>query len=227
MEIVEDLKRIPHLKLDLGFDTDRLLGELRYIDEYVPHEVEDWRDPYFKEKLRNSWSGRTIIDYFADSKKGMTQTGSISKEDKSKVQITDLGQKCSYMVECVKSISNRPGRTRVAKLKAGTDMFWHSHCVMKNYENLPYKTMVCHVPLITNERAWHDVTSDWSDEKEVIYTKTYKPGEVWIFNSWYEHRAVNFGDIDRIHIVSYINLFEPKFLKTVKRALEKYNGPKI
>jgi ABC-type lipoprotein release transport system permease subunit len=60
-----------------------------------------------------------------------------------------------------------------------------------------------------------------------IVWQQYKPGEVWLFNSFYYHNVYNMGTADRDHIMMYTPLTDEKYLNILAQAVENYSGPLI
>lgn len=234
-DLIENLKTIPHLRLDLQFDLETLRKEVATVDHFVPHQVEEFRGQQFVQHYKESWHGRSLIDYTPDSYLGMTQTGAFPSSKKTfnsdgstRMFVTDLGEQLPYSVQCVHEISHYPGRTRLAKILAGKSMIWHTHCQLKTYAPVPYVFGIVHIPIFSNPHVSYEVAPVGSHEPgQPVWKEHYRPGEVWLFNGWHDHRVVNNGAEDRISIVSYCHLIDPHFREIVQKAVDAYDGPRI
>jgi hypothetical protein len=56
------------------------------------------------------------------------------------------------------------------------------------------------------------------------YWQRYNFGEVWIFNSYYYHQAVNLGPAHRDHIMMYVPVDDEYIFPILEKALAGYQG---
>ena len=55
----------------------------------------------------------------------------------------------------------------------------------------------------------------------------YAAGETWLLNAWHEHNVINQGKDDRIHLMMYGSLRDPKLMPLILEGLRRYDGPRI
>ena len=147
----------------------------------------------------------------------------------TKMYLTQVGKNMPSSIDFLKKICSRPGRTRLAKLrKNGGKIWWHSHCQTKRYRPTEYLFGIVHVPIYSNPDVSYQVCAVENEKNHRnIYSQKYEPGSVWIFNGWHDHRAVNYGERDRLTLVSYCHLTDTRFRNILENAVQKYTGPRI
>ena len=84
------------------------------------------------------------------------------------------------------------GGVTYQRLSSGKQTSWHTHYIDKNAN---YDWCILHLPLVSN-------VGDICEVKigSGIESQRYNNGELWLFNSWEEHRSCNTGR-DRFHLV--------------------------
>lgn len=160
---------------------------------------------------------------------------------------TDVGHRMIRTVEYVYSLFNIVGRVRFSVLKPNGIIGYHSHEVKRLVDRKKHKKPLIaegvnrsaiHIPIIDNDKTFHLVTKGWSEnytesdrfqlpERAVEYTQHYSPREVWMFNTVHYHKAVNFGNTDRIHLLCYFDHMDEKIRPYIEKAIESYQGPMI
>ena len=241
---MNDLKKIPHLQLPITFGVDELAEQAASLSDYmIGYELpgED-RTEEEREQYRHNWKGRGLMDFEPDSKKGMLDArpyqGGESPFDiqydeagRAKVFTTELGQCLPLALMIIKRLFDRPGRCRITSMAPGGSLNWHSHCQFNtgNYEGHgQYDLAIVHVPLITNPDVKFGVTKFHHSEHGINPVwQHYAAGECWLLNAWHEHNVVNEGDEERIHLMMYGSLRDPKLMPFILQGLRQYEGPRI
>lgn len=235
------LKSIPHLKLSGQFSSELLVNEVRpIIPDLIGYELPGKdRSQEERDEYRKNWLGRGLVDFEPDSAKGMFDARSYQGQPPPiTVERTKLGEPIYYRTEladklptCMKIIEqlfDSPGRCRITSITAGGGLHWHSHCQFKttNYVGHDkYDLAIIHVPIITNPKVEFGVTKFHHDEHGINPVwQHYGVGECWLLNSWHEHNVRNEGDDDRIHLMMYGSLSDPKLSFLIRDALENYDG---
>jgi len=112
---------------------------------------------------------------------------------------------CSYVQQVMAAFGEVLGRSRFMRLAPGCEVSEH---IDFNYHW--YTRVRIHIPVVTNP----EVKFYCADEQVHM-----RPGECWIFNSWRQHRVVNGGQADRIHLVLDA-AGSSRFWRTVRRMQE-------
>lgn len=160
---------------------------------------------------------------------------------------TDIGLRMTKTIEYVYTLFKIVGRVRFSVLKANGIIGYHNHEVKSLVDRKKLKKPLIaegvnrsaiHIPMIDNPKTFHLVTKGWSEnytesdrfqlpEGAVEYTQHYAPREVWMFNTVHYHKAVNFGNTDRIHLLCYFDHMDEKIRPYIEKAIESYQGPMI
>lgn len=242
----EELKRIPHLRLPITFDVKLLREEVSDMPELIGYELpgED-RSEEERGFYRRNWKGRGLIDFEDDSSKGMFdarpyQGGESplnirrSPDGKPYYWRTELANTMPSTFMVIDQLFREPGRCRITSMRSGGSLFWHSHCQFRsgNYEEHgEYDLAIVHVPIITNPEVKFGVAKferDNTDHRtDNPYLQHYAAGECWLLNAWHEHNVFNEGFNDRIHLMMYGSLRDPKLLPYLATAMGSYEGPYI
>jgi quercetin dioxygenase-like cupin family protein len=96
--------------------------------------------------------------------------------------------RCPYIRQVLARFQTVFGRSRLMRLAAGAEVPQHADI------NYHWHTRVrIHIPVVTNPAV-----EFWCEEEKVHMAA----GEVWIFDNWRQHRVLNGGSEDRIHVVA-------------------------
>jgi hypothetical protein len=204
--------------------------------------------------LKSAWHGFSLIDITADGQhmidyystginhpKVISKGVEITDSGYANTRITNIGEEMPITVQYILSFLEEPGRCRISRLTAGKIIDYHSHFVKaqanKNKiakSNLNRATL--HIPLITNSdcnflvsRLPPNNTSSADNFKpiEMEYKQHYSVGEIWMFNSYHYHRAENFSNVDRDHVLIYFDHMDNKIRPFIEQAINEYTGPHI
>lgn len=248
------LNLIPHLNLTKYLDEvplELLLRDLfRFTDsDFFPY-ITGNPNPKLAEHMANNWHAFCIIDTCKSGRHNIdyiTTTNNFEKleyhQDDNGNYIykpTDVGLEIPSTTNYLYTIAESPEKTRMSKIMPnGGNATWHSHKLLAEKGDSRFNiadrerlvaniiTPVIHIPLITNKDVWMGVC----EEHPAIHPSTkkiwrhYNPGEVWLFNSYYFHNAVNNGKHPRIHIMMYVPIDDPKLMPVLEKAVEEYTGP--
>jgi hypothetical protein len=58
----------------------------------------------------------------------------------------------------------------------------------------------------------------------IRHWQRYNFGEVWIFNSYYYHQAINLGSENRDHIMMYVPVDDEYIFPILEKAVNEYKG---
>lgn len=193
------LSRIPHLKLRADLPIKPMLKEiLLNIDSYSEIQLNERLAGDVAQQFKDSWAARGLIDYTSDSRKILTYQKIVSIFGSPPVEYfkTDLYSSLPETISLVKWLTHKPQITRIFSIKAGMALPWHNHYLQSSNEK-DYKTLVFQVPLLNSHRCLYEVRDRYSNQ---IHSHIYKPGEIWLFNSFHDHRVINQSELDRLSL---------------------------
>ena len=255
-DIIETLKRIPHLLLPVEIshvEHALMLSELENIPELVGYELPGG-NPEKVERYRKNWKGRGLIDLEPFSEKAMRDARPLKSDIeslkeyfrnpplKTDYQIdpktgkrepvfyeTELACKAPVMLSVIRSMFENPGRCRITSIAPGGSLDWHSHCQFSsnNYGDVEYDTAIVHIPLETNMKVKFGVTKFPRDDNNEVFYQHYSAKKAWLLNSWHEHNVFNRSYFERVHIMIYGKFDDAKFSKILEKAVNEYGGPLI
>jgi hypothetical protein len=254
IDLSNKLNRIPHLNLTKYLNEVPIEAMLRELFQFQESDFYPYitgnTNPDIAKHMAENWhafcmidtckSGRHNIDY-------ITTTNNFDKleyhQDESGKYVyrpTDIGLELPSTLEYLYSIAGSPEKTRMSKIMPnGGNATWHSHKLLAekgddrfdigNREMLAHGiiTPVIHIPLITNKDVWMGISERHpkADPNINKFWKHYNPGEVWLFNSYYFHNAVNNGKNSRVHIMMYVPINDPLLMPILEKAVAEYQGP--
>ena len=255
LQILSDkLNLIPHLNLTKYLDEvplEKLLRDLFKFDsnDFYPY-ITGNPNPQIAEHMAKNWHAFCIIDTCKSGRHNIDYITTTNNFDKLEYhqdnngnyvyRPTDVGELIPDTVEYLYSIATSPEKTRMSKIMPkGGNATWHSHKLLAEKGDDRFKisdrerlaaniiTPVVHIPLITNKDVWMGVC----EQHPSIHPATkkmwrhYHPGEVWLFNSYYFHNAVNNGANPRTHIMMYVPIDDEKLMPVLEKAVAEYDGP--
>ena len=242
----DKLKSIPHLNLTpylKTVDLESMINDINQFEEndFYPYDAAD-DNKNFKEFLSKNWTGCSLIDtvktgkQFADyySSDSFNENLEFNLDDNGNpiYKPTDIGLKCSSILNYIYEIIKSPQRTRLSRLPIKSHIHWHSHKILSEYG--PTKkfssglnsSLVIHIVLKTNSRCWMGVSTQHPSGKFPfkIHKQHYSLGEVWILNGHYYHNVFNGGDTTRDHIYLHASMYDEKLKPIIEKALDNYDG---
>jgi hypothetical protein len=248
------LNLIPHLNLTKYLDEvplELLLKDLFKFEtnDFYPY-ITGNSDPRIAKHMANNWHAFCMIDTCKSGKHNIdyiTTTNNFNKLEFHQDEVgnfiykpTDIGELVPNTIDYLYSFIESPEKTRMSKIMPnGGNATWHSHKLLAEKGDSRFNigdrerleaniiTPVIHIPLITNKDSWMGVCEDHpgvNPNTNKIW-KHYNPGEVWLFNSYYFHNAVNNGKNSRTHIMMYAPIDDLKLMPILEKAVAEYSGP--
>ena len=235
-DLICELKRIPHLPLNLEIDLESLWQEAHGIQEYKSHELHKNKElpEWYYEHHRKSFRGQCLVDYSAAGDKGMLDSEGYLFEEpdaqfdaNSRLQFfdTEWGEKMPKSLRTLRKMSPYLNRTRLISTPPGGGIYWHSHH-NNVYLNSYLRLAVVILTLETNAECLHGVR-DYRDTNSQAHYLNYPAGTAYLFNSWHDHDFWNRGNANRITLISYLNFPDNDFLNFLEKSIGKYSGPRL
>lgn len=238
---------IPHLNLTPYLPKvplDDLLTELSQFKNEDFYSYDSGSvNTVMKEYMAKNWQGMCIIDACREGKNFVDYFTTENNFEKLNFNFdsrgipvygpTDVGDLVPSMINYIYSFANKPGKTRISRIMpGGGNATWHSHKILamagdKRFTTSRYnETVVIHIPLVTNDKSYMSVTdkNPLKNKECNYYKRRYRPGEVWLFNSYHFHNAFNYGDTPRDHILLYMPYYDKKLFPLLSNAVEEYTG---
>lgn len=234
--LVNEIKRIPHLPIELEFDIEKTLHEAKIVKNWAPYRLVEnpTLSPEYVTEHSKNYSGCLLVDYVADNIKGMDTAPFLLHEEpeaqfdeQGRLQyfVTPIGDQMPATISCLREVSPYLNRTRIMKTPRQKGVPWHSH--HNGTYSLPFFGLSIFIlTLETNKKCIHSVR-DYRKPASQPYRQHYPKGSVFLFNSWHEHEFWNHGEDDRVVIISYFNLADKDVLSFLEKQVAKYSGPKI
>lgn len=245
--VYDKLIRIPHLNLT---DYIKPVPIKDILKEYFQFEDTDFypyisglADERIKEHMAKNWVGMCIIDACTDGRHNIDYLVTENNYDRLDFRFdsegnpvygpTNVGELVPKTMEFLYDIVGNPKKTRISRMVAnGGNTTWHSHRLLSNTGDHRFAagpdfvTPVVHIPLITNNKSYAGVATELPKNNPSVkmHWERYHVGEVWVFNSYYYHQAVNMGRTNRDHIMMYVPLDDEKMFPIFERAAEEYRG---
>lgn len=243
------LNYIPHLNITKLLPTVPIRSFIKDLFQFEDNDFYPYITSLDNEKIAeymaNNWKGMCIIDSCTSGKHNIDYLCGDTNYEKLNFRFdeqgnplyspTDVGEKVPSIIDYLYTIAATPGKTRISRMVPnGGNPTWHSHRLLANkgddkFTSKELLKYVLHIPLITNHKAVMGVaTRNPAFHPEVKrHWAKYQPGEVWIFNSYWYHNAINMGEYARDHIMMYVNVDDAKLFPVLEQAVLNYQGPKI
>lgn len=176
----------PFIRLPFTFDAVRLTAELNALEDRM------WR-PH-----PSGMPGNTALPL-------ISRNAADNDDFDGPMGATRHLNDSPYIRQCLHTIGEVYGRSRLMALEAGAEVSRH---VDFNYHW--YSRVRIHIPIVTNS----DVVFYCGDQQVHM-----EAGSCWIFDSWRHHRVVNAGTLRRTHLV-VDTAGSSRFWNTVDAAVE-------
>jgi hypothetical protein len=239
--------RIPHLNIT---DYVRPAPLKDILKEYLQFSDDDFY-PYIsglenediKTHMAENWKGMCIIDSCTSGRHNIDYLVTENNFHKLEFKFdnggqpiyspTDVGKLMPDTMSFLYDIVHYPKKTRLSRMIAnGGNATWHSHRLLANTGDRRFTsgdnfvTPVLHIPLITNNKCYMGVSTRFPPRDGDVkkHWQRYHPGEVWLFNSYYYHQAVNLGRTHRDHIMMYVPMDDKTMFPIVEKAVQEYDG---
>lgn len=226
-DLLIKLRSIPHLKLPIEVDAERMRAEI----ESIPYPLLPYQSNFQEahNHYQTYWKGLSLVSHdggiFSDLCEGELA------DTIGKYQKTGLVDYCPYVYEVLDKIGAGESRARILSIQPGGTLGWHSHVLELNQ---PEHLVVFQIPVIMPAKFKYSVISymDYrgSDFNTLpkVYEAYYKPGNVYLFNGYHYHNVFNrSSDETRLTVMSYVNLKNPQVFSVVEQAVAAYDGPWI
>jgi hypothetical protein len=243
------LNAIPHLNLSKYLPHAPLREMIKELFQFTENDfypyITGFQDEKSKEHMANNWKGMCLIDSTVSGRHNIDYWCTENNYDQLEFKIsengdpiyspTDVGSLCPKTIDYLYSICERPNKTRLSRIVSnGGSASWHSHKVLSDSGDEKFVKRgivkyILHIPLITNYQCFMGVSETNSnlDLTAKKYWQRYNSGEVWIFNNYWYHNAVNLGTDHRDHIMMYVERDDEKLIPIIEKAVNEYQGPLI
>ncbi len=232
-DLLEELKSIPHLPVQLEFDHERAFKEVMSIDEWIGNTLDLKNlDKAFIDRHKKNYCGRTLRGLSSDSADLVDREEDIwdypsarfSRDGELLLHLSDLAEHVPYLRNWIEQPGFPPTITRVIRFKEGHGLYWHSHHNGPFFHpHYNYGFMITVIK--TNPHVINGVRYN-QDETTATY-KNYAAGTTHVLNGWYDHQVQNLGVDVRYNLQHILNLNEEKTLLFLKPFVDAYNGPRI
>lgn len=219
------LDNIPFLDLGVRFDSERMKSEIDSLSEFKSYKSLYTNDDFA------GWTGISLT-----SQDGNQYSGLSEERTSVRVYTTEAGEKCPYILECIKSISPLTIdwlKIRVMKLGSSQSIKWHSHSDHGQQKNI----ITLQLPVTMPRDFIYAITPRWNisviENKSVlknpylVYTTKLNPGRVSFFNSYHFHNVFNYSNEDRYTVMFYGTTSDEVLSKYINESLDNYTGPYI
>jgi hypothetical protein len=224
--LIEQLKSIPFLELDIDIDLNKLIGEYNLLKTTYSFESYNTNFWQVRRKYRNAWSGISLISSDGSLYKDMYEDST----HQDNFQKTELKSLVPYMYEICGTISGNQldSRARVMRIAPKKSLVWHSHVLEHGQAEWQ---LTIQIPIVMPEKFEYCVV-DSSEFKwwkrfhrpnwfKNIFRKKLEVGKAYYFNSYHYHNVYNYSNEYRATIMLYIDLRNEKVRDLVKRSLNK------
>jgi hypothetical protein len=224
--MIEQLRDIPWLELDIDIDLEKLSKEYQILlNNYT---FEDYKTIFWqvRRKYKKAWSGISLISsdgsLYSDLYEGNTNGDNFQK--------TKLKDLVPYMYEVIEKINGGLSNTRcrVMRIAPKQSLVWHSHILEHGQlEN----ELTIQIPIVMPSEFEYCVVH--KDEFR-WWKRFYKPnwfkkiwrgrlevGKAYYFNSYHYHNVYNYSNEYRATIMLYIDLKNEYVYNLVNRSLNK------
>lgn len=235
-DFFHELKSIPHLRIPLAFDFQKICAEVATIQSWEPVQIEG---EFWSESARvffgKNNQARALFEFIPDSR-FLTDTNNFTRPPELCVYRsdgrltyfpTDIASDFPETLKLLQAISDYPCRVRIAKIAKHYEIGWHSH----HYDHqlnpeAPYNFGAFQLPVFTNANVFYDVKS--SDPRfPEEFSLAYPAGELYFFNSYYLHRVRNLSDQERTTLFMNFDLEYEPTIEFLKPYVANYRGPRV
>jgi len=224
-KLIEQLRNIPFLELDIDIDLPKLIEEYRALSN--KYEFKDYRTNFWqvRRKYRKAWSGISLISSDGSLYKDMYEDGT----EQYNFQKTELQKIVPYMYELCEKISGNQldSRARIMRIAPKKSLVWHSHVLEHGQEEWE---LTIQIPIIMPERFEYCVVSahefkwwkrfhrpDWFMN---IFRKKLEAGKAHYFNSYHYHNVYNYSKQYRVAIMLYVDLRNESVRDLIKNSIK-------
>ena len=219
---LKQISIIPHLKLNIHIDLQRLRNDFNFLDnKFAPYELShpDEQPTVYWPR----WAGRYLVNwvpfstalvgtqYYHDTENIMKKYYPDYQNDFSskwdfihyKTEIYDSMIYTKYLLEEVIGTENHY-RAAIMKVPKGEHIPWHTHnnFLFENNDAFEHKTSVIHFPIYTTKECL--MLSKTPDQR--VHAVHYAEGEAWMLQEYFDHGVDNIDGKDRYHFIVHVKL---------------------
>lgn len=214
--LLNELIRIPHLRLKKQFDVNKMLEEIALVEDT---EYQNYSSKYgtgiSQEIYAKNWSGISLFGH------KLTEGDDFSREP------TEYYHKMPYFASIIDSFNNNHP-ARIMRIAPKGHLLYHSHV---QEHGQPKDLLTIQIPIVMPDKFYYIVTSKdnvdldkrVSYNREKVIWQQYKPGEMWVFNSYHFHNVINYTDEYRITLMLYLPM--RNIVELLTDAINDYDGP--
>lgn len=226
-ELSMKLRMIPHLKLDVVNDVDKMKAEYSFISNKYGFEGYNAKEPTLKEYYKERWTGISLTSEDSNDvyKELMVRDPSNDWTDFTDTPVLD---NCPYIKECITKVGGNGNRARILRVAPKSTIGWHSHFI--DYEK-PENILIMQMPIIMPKEFYYYVMEFRTYKmgnfhgKPDMHICNYPEGTSWIFNSFHYHNVFNYDETEtRVTLEFHVNLAHPTTYDLVNDAVENYKG---
>lgn len=218
-ELLNELFTIPHLKLNKMFDVSAMLEDLNQISDsdFIPYE--------------SSYGSKISQDYYRKNWAGLGLIGNKLTEGRpNDLDKTEFYHKMPYFRHILDEL-NVKREARIMKIVADGTLIYHGH-ILEHGQRRDQLTI--QIPIIMPDDFFYAVSTgnnlDLETRKIIdsdkVVVQRYKPGEMWVFNSYHYHNVFNRDpNQDRITLMMYMNI--DSLTDLLEEAVSKYDGIRL
>jgi hypothetical protein len=222
---LNNLYRIPHLPLNIEFDHNRALEEIKAL----PYDKTYYQSALSNDRVmsihdENRWD--SIALYSVDR-----QVNSNSAEPwEGDFGPTEVIKQCPYLDSVLKSVGGGKLLARVETFSKEGSAGWHSHILEARQ---PEWISIWQMPIVMPKESKYSVISfmDYRGSDFLkpipVYEQWYEPGKMYCLNGYHYHNAFNYSDEPMIMIRFYVDTREVKVQNLLEQSIKAYKGELI
>jgi hypothetical protein len=217
---------IPHLLLGSlsQDDLSKIVDEVnKNVFSFSDVEINsELAGPEDEANFKASWGARGLVDYSVDSKKIYTYQRAIQLQGERPGGLetfrTELLERLPRVQKLLGELTVNPITARLFVIYGNSKLPWHNHCPHVGSPE-QYDQIVIQVPLVNSLDSIYEVRKRDSD---IVSSKVYLPGEVWIFNSYHSHRVVNQSSMQRLTLFIITRISDLNGKYDLEQKCKKY-----
>jgi hypothetical protein len=231
---IEELKTIPHLKLETAIDLPSIQSEFTQVDRWAGNVLasdaipESYRKHHFEILKGQVLIGTTEdSDAMVDTSDNFWNLPETRFDEEGRVQysVTTMGKRLPRTEAWLRSFMREPGITRINRLEPLSEVAWHSHHNSDYFREPEYMHGFAVTVIQAEHGVWNQVRGFRNDDR--VFSCEYRPGQTFLFNSWHNHRLVNMSARHRVSVLHFFDLWDEANLKLLSRPVEEYRGPRL
>lgn len=212
------LTEIAHLPLNIDFDANRILSEIKSL-ELTPYN--SWEDIKAGADIESSWDSIALYSISGETRSDPKEpwTGEFKE--------TDALQKCPYLKEVLLSLGAGNLLARIEQINPNGSAGWHSHVLeSKQPEWVSVWQLPIQIPKESKFSVINYMDYRCSDFNKPIpvYEESYTVGKVYCFNSHHYHNVFNYSDEPMIMVRFYVDSRKSHVKHILEQSINNYSG---